>query len=447
MAIAAGTVWEARITGPASNAGGGGFVPGLASPGTDFSQQDTVQYALTGVTTAAADAILLHASAAADMKDNILNITGGTNFTVGRYQVLSVVVGVSITLDRNCTTAAGAAGVVNIGGALSLGSADDAVFEAMEAGNKMHIKSGAYTLGGAVSVTKDGTYASPINIEGYNTTRGDNPAFANCPSIACAANTFEFAGDFYNFKNLVVTITSILGFDIGTGAILENIKCTNSSATANRAAITGGAGARLIGAEAVSTNGMAVSVIADHMLIMGGYFHDSVTGINIGITDGCKAIACIIDTCTIGISCGTSPFYGTINNCTLYNGTTAITLTHAGALYITIMNNIFHTFTDGIKSTNLIPCDFGDYNKFFTVTNPYVNFTAGANDSTTTDPGFVDAPNGNFAIGTALKATGFPGAFPGGLSTGYLDPGAVQRQEGGSSGGARIMANGSVSGG
>lgn len=37
----------------------------------------------------------------------------------------------------------------------------------------------------------------------------------------------------------------------------------------------------------------------------------------------------------------------------------------------------------------------------------------------------------NFAIGTNLKALGFPGAFPAGLSTGYMDIGAVQRQEGG----------------
>lgn len=41
----------------------------------------------------------------------------------------------------------------------------------------------------------------------------------------------------------------------------------------------------------------------------------------------------------------------------------------------------------------------------------------------------------NFAIGTNLKAQGFPGLFPGGLSTGYLDVGAVQRQEPASSSG------------
>ena len=37
----------------------------------------------------------------------------------------------------------------------------------------------------------------------------------------------------------------------------------------------------------------------------------------------------------------------------------------------------------------------------------------------------------NFGIGTNLKALGFPGAFQAGLTTGYLDIGAVQRQEAG----------------
>ena len=37
----------------------------------------------------------------------------------------------------------------------------------------------------------------------------------------------------------------------------------------------------------------------------------------------------------------------------------------------------------------------------------------------------------NFALGTNLKALGTPALFPGGLTTGYTDIGAVQRQEAG----------------
>ena len=49
----------------------------------------------------------------------------------------------------------------------------------------------------------------------------------------------------------------------------------------------------------------------------------------------------------------------------------------------------------------------------------------------------------NFAIGTNLKALGFPGAFQAGLTTGYMDIGAVQRQEAGGGGGrgARFINN------
>ncbi len=40
----------------------------------------------------------------------------------------------------------------------------------------------------------------------------------------------------------------------------------------------------------------------------------------------------------------------------------------------------------------------------------------------------------NFNVGTNLKAVGYPGVFPGALTTGYMDIGSVQRQESGSSG-------------
>jgi hypothetical protein len=34
----------------------------------------------------------------------------------------------------------------------------------------------------------------------------------------------------------------------------------------------------------------------------------------------------------------------------------------------------------------------------------------------------------NFAVGSAVRALGYPGSFPAGLSLGYLDIGAVQSQ-------------------
>lgn len=56
----------------------------------------------------------------------------------------------------------------------------------------------------------------------------------------------------------------------------------------------------------------------------------------------------------------------------------------------------------------------------------------------TTDPLFTNAAGGDFSLGSTspAKATGFPGAFLGG-PTGYLDMGAVQRQESAAGGGSR----------
>lgn len=165
MALPSTFVWEIRSAGSVNN--GGAFVSG--GSGTDWSQQNSPQYALTGVTTAAADAILLTASAASDMVDNGVKIVSGTNFTAGWYRVVSVVAGVSITLDRTCTTAAGSAGVVNVGGAIA---AIANVSGVAVAGNILWSK-GSFTRTASDVFASSGSATSPIQVIGYNSTRGD----------------------------------------------------------------------------------------------------------------------------------------------------------------------------------------------------------------------------------------------------------------------------------
>src|SRR5579862_1034534 len=117
MGIVAGTNFDCASTGNDNN--GGGFVPGAS--GTDYSQQDSPQYALTGVTSSGAGNVVLTASAAADMVGNILQVVSGTNFNTGLYQITSVSVGVSITVSINnsgtaISTGTGSSGVMNVGG-------------------------------------------------------------------------------------------------------------------------------------------------------------------------------------------------------------------------------------------------------------------------------------------------------------------------------------------
>ena len=92
MAQPATTVWEVRPT-VGSDSNGGGFVPGAS--GTDWSQQNSPQYALTGIASSGSGNTVLSALAAADMVGNIAQCTGGTNFNTGLFEVTSVSVGVS----------------------------------------------------------------------------------------------------------------------------------------------------------------------------------------------------------------------------------------------------------------------------------------------------------------------------------------------------------------
>lgn len=119
MAVGATANWRVRPSG--NNANGGGFDPGIASPGTDFSQQNTAQVAFNGTTvratTAGVGAVITlvgYSATAADIA-NCLHITGGTNFITGWY-FITAQGGSTWTLDRNCTSGAGAAMTGNMGG-------------------------------------------------------------------------------------------------------------------------------------------------------------------------------------------------------------------------------------------------------------------------------------------------------------------------------------------
>lgn len=192
--ISAAAIWRVR---PSGTATGGGF---YVSGGTDYSQQDAPQYALTGVTTAGADAILLSASAAADMVGNGVYIASGTNFTVGWYEVASVSVGVSITLDRTCTTGAGAAGVVNIGGALNT---VQLALTNMVADNDIGIYSGTYSVAATNNATIQGTGAG-----GGTLIFGHGPTASIITSASSGVHLITLNNaDYYRFDNLEFTHT------------------------------------------------------------------------------------------------------------------------------------------------------------------------------------------------------------------------------------------------
>lgn len=350
MALDAAIKWEVRSTATAANANGGGFKTGAS--GTDFSQQDAAQFNLTGATSAGADAIILHASAAATMVGNIANVVSGTNATAGRYEITAVDPGVSITVDRNWGTGAVADGVVNIGGALSLGSSDDAIFEAMVAGNKMWVKSGTYTLGGTVTIAKAGDAQKPITVEGYATTRGDSPKGTTRPKFDCGAAVFT-GGANWDWNNLYFTGSAAGTFTPGANNRLSFCKVENTSTTATRVALTSGANTLALGCELVSYRGTAV-VTGSSINLIGCHIHDSNIGILHNSTSAVLTVfdCLIVSNVTYGLSVSAAntvrsivlgnTFYGAENK--LGVGVDLVT----GVTNLQLVNNIFYGFTTAV---------------------------------------------------------------------------------------------------
>jgi len=293
MAVSANTVWEIRSTATANMVNGGGFVTGAS--GTDYSQQNAAQYALTGVTSAGAGNVILTASASADMVGNILKVVSGTNFTQSWFEITSVVAGVSITCSTNAAgtaicTGVGAAGVINIGGALSLNSTlDDDWHEEIIGGNFVWIKAGTYSLGESVAVAStSATSTNPIKFIGYNSTRGDEPMInsGNQPVIAAAANDYS-SGINWKYSYITFTTTTANGIVLGASTTAtqfsQAIRCkvTNTSTTTTRIALQLSGSCSALFCEAISQNGDAIRATSTHARVIGCYVHDSRGGINI----------------------------------------------------------------------------------------------------------------------------------------------------------------------
>jgi hypothetical protein len=440
MAIADNAVWEIRTTGTSANANGGFFVPG--SSGVDYSQQNAAQYNLTGATTAASSATVAHASAAADMVGNGAHIISGTNFTPGFYQIISVVVGVSLTLDRVCTTAAGAAGVINIGGALSLGgtvtgSSDTDVFNSARPGHIYYIKSGTYTLGAnlTLSSTVGGSISNPAKMIGYQTARNDNPLTTGRPVLN--TSTFSWShniGQFWNLSYLEFTGSpSTTVHNVGQGSIVRYCKFTNSSGTAGRTALSlSGANCMLIDSECISAAGIGITV-ASSCHVLGSYIHGSVTGFTTSATiNGFSIEGCVFENNTTAITTSAAmTAICLIKDNTLFGSATpsgtGINMSTTGTGNIRIINNIIYGFVTGVTHADATNNCFGDFNCYFNNTTNRTNFVTGANDSSLT-PNFAGV--GNYSPGTNIRSIGYPQTWPGLTgTTGFPTIGAVRRSE------------------
>lgn len=435
MALSSAIVWEVRTAG--ATTAGGGFKTGAS--GTDWSQQNSAQYTLTGLTTAAANAIILTASAANDMVGNIIQITGGTNFITGFYEIVSVSAGVNINVDRNCTTAAGAAGTGNIGGALStLSKAATGVV----AGNIVYIKAGTYSE--TLTITTSGSAASDVILwSGYNASRNDFPTETNRPLInggSVRTNCISLGtvdGNIFEYLRMAsATGDNVLGGSSGTATTIFRY-CKSSSAGGY--GFNTSANFMLFGCEANlnTSDGVLMNALAGPSYIWGCSFHNNTgRGFNFNPGDCCGQVGFTLSYAngnhgfTVGASFSFISCTSTANTGASTDGFNFAETNNRSYPNVMVVNNISQgNGRDGFRRVSSTQQYIGvfDYNDYQgNVGSGLTNITAGPHDSTAS-PQFSSSTD--FGIGIALKAIGYPGAFIDGNSTGYLDIGAVQRKE------------------
>ncbi len=242
---------------------------------------------------------------------------------------------------------------------------------------------------------------------------------------------------------------------IGAGCVYNNIKISDGGAIGID--IQNVNGCRIVGCEisGVGSAGIAANSLSH---IGGNYIHDVVgDGIFLGAASMYDINTNIIDSAggrgiylSASIANPNSPVVllgNTVYGC----GASGFDVTDADA-NVVLRNNAFMNNGNAAGEANVKwtagaaeLCGLHSHNIFYqdagTLATGAVNLSGLTANATelTSDPLFVDPANGDFRLQSTspAKAAGFPGQFLGG-SLGYLDLGAVQRQEA-SGGGAHIF--------
>ncbi len=315
-------------------------------------------------------------------------------------------------------------------------------------GMRVNIKAGTYanTTNSRTFADTDGLATAPIWFRGYNTTPGDidsNNALTK-PVITFTTGQFGITADFQWFSNLDISgacTTSGGQVNVSSGGAdckLWRVRSENTAANSNsRGATIGGARTRVYGGWFKATSSAAAFYLgaanckAFGCVTEGGSVGMTVTG------GGNSVVDCVIDSPGgDGINCDSSGF--DLSNNSIYNaGGDGIEVSGAstgGA----ILNNIIDTWSGyAVNASTSSNCNIDLINNAYrgTGSGTLNQIYESENWGSVTESAipFTNAGSDDFTLKSTAgsKGTGFPGAFENESYTGYLDRGAVQRQEAG----------------
>jgi hypothetical protein len=186
--------------------------------GTDWSQQNAAQYAVTdGVTNGTTTVTSATAAFGTDVVGNLIYIAGGTGSVVGSwYEITARASSSSITVDRTTGLTAGTGVTLNIGGALaSIGTAAAAVTAGGSIAGVtvfMQYNATAYAITSATTNISGGCALPPSNSYwiGYDLSRtkyptpgGNRPTFQLGSGVSTAV-IFTGTNNSYFLQNVIL---------------------------------------------------------------------------------------------------------------------------------------------------------------------------------------------------------------------------------------------------
>ena len=472
MAISANCVGEVRANGTPGNDNNGGFFKAGAT-GTDYSQQASPQWALTGIASAGSGNVVLYAGAAATMIGNCVNVVSGTNYNTGIFEITSVSVGVSFTCGTNAAgnsicTGVGAAGVMNIGGALAtIGAANNAAAISNQVwltGSETHNASTTISLGTGYYVTGTQTLTRFI---GYGTSRGDNGQFIIALGTTSSLTGIIVTGSSVSLENIYVNCNSLTGsngINVGTYNRANNLKVSNFKGTG----LTVGSATTAFGCEV--TGGISGATAATSVSTQGSLLHshiheNSCTAVagNNGVTVANNLIVNNTGSTSDGIN-GLGYGSNVLQNVIYNSGRHGLVLLYYPYLSITIKGNIivsngsYGTYSPSGLAANILIDGNAYYNNTggnrynvddtgtanpINASSPYTNIydvilTASPFNSPGANPATADwGLNATAGGGAACRNAFGPGTWPGNTTTrAHNDFGPVQHAD---AGGAALL--------
>lgn len=438
-ALAATVQWDVRTTGSDNN--GGGFDGAGSGAGTDFSQQNAAQYTFadlastSGTTNPCVVTSASHNFVAADNR-NILHVSAGTNWTTGWYEIVSTA-GNAATLDRACGSVASiSGGTYFVGGALQT---MDQANTNLVTSNTVNVKSGTYTRTTSLAITVPSTWV------GFQTTHLDYAAQPLVTTATNSTNLITISGgasnsaiDNFSFTNTAAT-PAIGILSVTSNSTMQTIRNCSFSGFTN--GINGdNVGAHfeftrlfLSAVEIKSSTADGLNVSASDVWIDSSWIHDN-TGAGI-VNTSTGSVYSISNTILSGngakgISLSSSGSYLYLVSSTVANNTSDGVF--GSSTQFLISNSIFYGNTAfGVNGNSALIANGGRNNAYGSNTSgPRNNFPVSQGDLTLTANPFTSgtnfAPNSTAGGGAVVKGAGYPGAFPGGTTTGTINIGAVQ---------------------